>query len=286
MVPDRQAEENSGGTYDMRFHSLLSAGLGLAFSVLAPAAMAQDFDAAPYAAVKGWQVDALSNDQGFLGCAGSSQQAEGYLILMRTADGWKVRVPSTQTESYAGALITIDGRRIESQAGFAPEGAAELLITDQAAGWIANGAALTVEVDGDQTTSWVLSGSAAMIGKVNECYAGQGLAPAKTAAPAPAANVDSDALRMGADCPAVGEVVSGGNTTAANVTFYNASDVAVSLYWLDFNGMPVEYAGLLPGEQYVVDTWTGHYWLAKDFDGNCHGGVIQPAPGAHVLEIY
>ncbi len=270
----------------MRLQSLLSAGLWLALSVLAPAAMAQDFDVNPYAAVKGWQVDVVSTDQGFLGCAGSIQQAQGYLILMRTGDGWTVRVPSTQTESYAGALITIDGRAIESQAGFTPEGAAELLVTDQAAGWIANGSSLTVEVDGDQTTRWVLSGSAAMIGKVNECYAGQGQAPAKPATKKPAAVVESDAQRMGADCPAVGEVVSGGNTTAANLTFYNASDVAVSIYWLDFNGVPVEYAGLLPGEQYVVDTWTDHYWLAKDFDGNCHGGVIQPAPGAHVWEIH
>lgn len=272
----------------MRLQSLFSAGLGLALSVLAPAVLAQDFDASPYATVKGWQVDVLSNDQGFLGCAGSVQQAQGYLIVMRTAqDGWKLRVPSSQTESYAGALITIDSHAIDSQAGFTPEGAAELLITETAVGWIANGSRLKIEVNDDLTTQWALSGSAAMIGKINECFAGQGQAPKKTAAkPAAPAAVDSDALRMGADCPAVGAVVSGGNATPAQVTFYNATDVAVSLYWLDFNGVPVEYAGLLPGDEYVVDTWSEHFWLAKDFDGTCHGGVIQPAPGAHVWEIH
>lgn len=255
---------------------------------LATAAAAQDFDVTPYGTTRGWQVDSLTDGSGFLGCAGSVEQGPGFLILAKTRDGWMLRVPTRNTEGFDGAVIEIDGYKIDSQVGYTPEGAGEAYLDAGAIPRLANGSRLTVAINNDQTTKWALSGSAAMITKVEECYSRKGKAPqqaaAKPAAPAPAA-VESDALRMGAACPAVGEVRSGGNTTPAQVTFQNAADMAISIYWLDFNGTPVEYAGLLPGDSYSVDTWTEHYWLAKDFDGTCHGGVIVPAPGAQIVTL-
>ncbi|NUB44309.1 hypothetical protein GEU84_007935 [Fertoebacter nigrum] len=251
------------------------------------AAAAQDFDIQPYAAnVRGWQVDVLSDDQGFLACSGiSPQQAHGFLGVMQTRDGWMLRVPSDRSESWDGAVVTIDGRVIDSQVEFQPEGAGHIGISEAAVGWIAQGSRLKVAMNGDQTTDWRLDGSAAMVGKVRECFARKAGRPT-VAITAPAPVVESDALRPGAGCPRMCSVVSTSNDTPATVQFYNASDVAITLYWLDFTGLPVEYAGLLPRDDFTVNTWAEHRWLARDFQGVCHGGVITPAGGAQVWEIY
>lgn len=253
------------------------------------AAGADSYDIAPYAEVKGWQVDSLKDAPSgtFLGCMASSEQPSGYLMVGQMVWGWLVRVPADKTEGYEGGVIAVDGKAVDSQFGFAPEGAGEANISDEMVPQIGNGTALTTKINGEAPVTWRLEGSGAMIGKVKECFTNNGVAPggkAPTSTPAPAA-VDSDALRMGKDCPKLGEWRSGGNTTPAHVTFVNGADLAVSVYWLDFEGKPVEYAGLLPGESYSVDTWTDHYWLAKDFDGTCHGGVIIPAPGPSIHEI-
>ena len=274
----------------MRYNLFLSAVICATFGL---AAQAQDFEIETYAAdVRGWQVDALSDDQGFFACAGmSGEQKDGYLAVMQTRDGWMLRVPTEQTESFEGALVTIDGREIDSQIGFFPEGAGHIALADQAVDWIAQGSRLKVAVNNDLTTNWVLSGSAAMVTKVTECYKRKGVvktaAPAKPKPPKKVAPkvVENDALRSGQDCPEIGSVASYASDTASNIQFYNASDVAITLYWLDFDGNPVEYAALLPGEDYVVDTWAEHFWLARDFEGTCRGGVIQPAGGQHVWEI-
>lgn len=255
----------------------------------AGAAGADDYDITPYAPVKGWQVDTLRDAPTgtFIGCMASNEQPSGYLMVGQMVWGWVVRVPAQKTEGYDGGLIAVDGKAVDSQFGFAVEGAGEANIADEMVPQIGNGTALTTKINGESPVTWRLEGSGAMIGKVKECFNNNGVAPGvqtSTSTPAPAA-VDSDAERMGKDCPELGEWRSGGNTTPAHVTFTNKADLAVSVYWLDFEGKPVEYAGLLPGESYAVDTWTDHYWLAKDFDGTCHGGVIIPAPGTSTYEI-
>ncbi len=258
---------------------------------LSGTAQAQSFDAAVYAAdVRGWQVDALTDGQGFLGCGGTTDQPFGVLGVIQSRDGWLLRVPTQQTESFEGAVVTIGNRQIDAQIGFLPEGAGEIYLTDQAIGWLAQADEVTVAVNNDYTATWGLLGSAAMITKVKECYARKGSAKAAIAAPKAAVSVvkapESDAQRGGIDCPAPGSVASTGNGTPAQLQFYNATDRAVTLYWLDFNGMPVEYAALLPGEDWTVETWAEHPWIARDFEGTCRGGVIYPAPGNSVWEIY
>lgn len=268
----------------MRYKFLLSC---LAVLWLGGVAQAQSFDAAVYAAdVRGWQVDALTDDQGFLGCGGTTDQPFGVLGVIQSRDGWLLRVPSMQTESFEGALVTIGRRDIDSQIGFLPEGAGEIFVTDQAIGWLAAADRVTVAINNDYTATWGLLGSAAMIAKVKECYSRKGAAQAAATRKPRPQPVENDALRAGTGCPAPGSVASTGNGAAAQVQFYNATDRAVTLYWLDFDGMPIEYAALLPGEDYIVNTWSEHPWLARDFNGTCRGGVIYPAPGDHVWEIY
>jgi len=268
----------------------------LASAVLCPAgtAFAQSFTTTLYSPdVRGWQVEALTDSQGFLGCGGTSDQPFGVIAVVRSRDGWLLWVPTSQTESFEGAVVTIDRRVIDAQVGFLPEGVGEIFLTDQAIGWLSQADEVTVAINNDYTATWGLLGSAAMITKVNECYQNRGTvrststaAPRKQAPKAAPPVVENDALRAGVNCPRPGSVASSGNATPANVRFVNVTGVAINLYWLDFDGQPVEYAALLPGEDYSVETWSEHPWLARDFNGTCYGGVIYPPAGNSVWEIY
>ncbi len=97
---------------------------------------------------------------------------------------------------------------------------------------------------------------------------------------------EEDRLKMGAGCPALGSMPSPNVQDLGSVTFVSAADRAVTLYWLDFDGMPVEYAGLLPGEEVSFESYAGHRWIAKDFSWTCHGGVIEVPFGRSTITIY
>lgn len=257
--------------------------------LIGTAALALDFDTQPHADnLHGWQVDSLTDGQGFPGCSGIMRQDEGFLTVLQTRDGWLLRFPPNRTDYHDGALVSIEGDVIDSQAGFLPKGAGHINISYQAVAWNAQASWLKNAINGDMTTTWRLNRPAAVIGMVEECYQNRGVVPAVKATattPVVTGTVEYVALHNGADCPAIGGLASGSNGTPAHVTFANVSEVGITLYWLDYTGQPIEYAVLLPGDTFDVDTWANHYWLALDFQGTCHGGLIRPAPGTHVWEI-
>jgi hypothetical protein len=41
----------------------------------------------------------------------------------------------------------------------------------------------------------------------------------------------------------------------------------------------------LPGERIKFVSNAGHYWLARDFQGTCHGGTIEVGFGDTFYEI-
>lgn len=155
---------------------------------------------------------------------------------------------------------------------------------------IKRGSTLTIEIGG---TIWdhPLTGSTAAALKVQECANNGGVLPvAKPTAPAPrvAAPIESDAHRMGAGCPVLGTVKSMGNGGPTTVDFWitqNPNRGAVSIYWLDGNGMPVEMP--LPNDQghLNLNSTVGHHFIAKDFGGTCYGGVMTAGPGGSVFHI-
>ena len=246
----------------------------------------QTYDSRAYADVRGWLVSATNDAQGFAGCWAAPTGQGSMVALALIRGSWEIWVSSIATSGFEGGTITVDGSVTDAQFGFFAESGAYAAITPPLVRAIAQGSRLQISINNDLSGSWSLSGSAAAITKVEECAArsGQIAAPA-TASGTAAGGVESDALRMGSGCPAAGAAASGSNGTPAQVVFVNMTDRAVTVYWLDFAGMPVEYAGLLPGESQAMDTWAEHRWLAKDFDGTCYGGVIAPAAGASVWEI-
>jgi hypothetical protein len=49
--------------------------------------------------------------------------------------------------------------------------------------------------------------------------------------------------------------------------------------WLDFDGLPKDYANLNDREQVTLDTFMTHPWMVTDGPGNCLR-IVLPHPGA------
>jgi hypothetical protein len=121
-------------------------------------------------------------------------------------------------------------------------------------------------------------------------FVGGGAAPPPPPPPAPSRQqtqypVESDAHRMGAGCPQLGQYKSPPSTARTTIEFTGQVDHAVTVYWIDFKGNPVDYGGLVGNNKLKFDTFLGHYWIAKDFDGRCYGGVMQARAGANRIVV-
>ncbi len=68
------------------------------------------------------------------------------------------------------------------------------------------------------------------------------------------------------------------------VTFQNRSGAYRGVMWIDFNGRPVQYANLNPGEIYTINTYMTHPWMFTDGPGNCIE-MFMPQPGVSSFDI-
>ncbi|MEM5503211.1 hypothetical protein WNY59_16650 [Ahrensia kielensis] len=72
--------------------------------------------------------------------------------------------------------------------------------------------------------------------------------------------------------------------TPITVTFANKSEGYRSVFWMDFDGKPVNYANLNAGEEFTIQTSLGHPWMFTDGPGNCIE-MFQPQLGVNRFEI-
>jgi len=70
-------------------------------------------------------------------------------------------------------------------------------------------------------------------------------------------------------CQAFGQVRSLNSDHAVTVTFRNQSDGYRGVMWIGFDGVPVTYANLNPGEEFTINTYLTHPWMFTDGPGNC-----------------
>ncbi len=70
-------------------------------------------------------------------------------------------------------------------------------------------------------------------------------------------------------CAELGEVRSRASEEEVEITFVNRANARRSVVWIDFDGQPVNYADLDPGESYAVKTYRTHPWMFTDAPGNC-----------------
>jgi len=54
--------------------------------------------------------------------------------------------------------------------------------------------------------------------------------------------------------------------------------------WIDFNGRPVEYVTLAPGQTFTISTYMTHPWMFTDDPGICIE-MFMPQPGLRSFAI-
>ena len=72
-----------------------------------------------------------------------------------------------------------------------------------------------------------------------------------------------------ASCAGYGKVRSQNSKTPVTVTFVNKSGEYRGVMWIDFNGRPVTYSNLNPGQSHKIKTYVTHPWMFTDGPGNC-----------------
>lgn len=70
-------------------------------------------------------------------------------------------------------------------------------------------------------------------------------------------------------CRKFGRVKSRNTGQAVSIRFSNRTSSYRMVMWLDYDGRPVEYKALNPGDSYVQQTFVGHPWMVTDGPGNC-----------------
>lgn len=114
-----------------------------------------------------------------------------------------------------------------------------------------------------------LSGSSGAISRfLDDCRGILGTTP-------PAAvveDLDNDENRPGlADrsCRHLGSIRSRDSRRPVTIRFTNRTNTYRSVLWIDYNGRPVDYANLNPGQSVDQQTYVSHPWMITDGPGNC-----------------
>lgn len=224
-----------------------------------------------YDTVRGWEVSTMTAPDGsFAGCL-MRRPGGGFDLSIARFDGrTELGFPTTLPEGTPVAIDMDVDRYSEIANAFVRNGWASVPVQED---WVqAIGKAkymeATVNGRGGEIST---SGTMAAILKLQECDKLGGHRPA----PAPTQTVENDTLRMGAGCPALGQYRSPNVQDWGDITFVNRADRAITVYWLNGDGIPQDVVGLLPGEQAEITSNAGHYFIAKDSDMTCHGGVIE-----------
>ena len=86
-----------------------------------------------------------------------------------------------------------------------------------------------------------------------------------------------DDLEAAQRCMHPGDFVSRPSQERTGITVVNRSNMALRLYWLDFQGNPRLYHTVAPGSRIQQDTFIGHNWLIATSGDQCIG-VFNAAP--------
>ena len=147
---------------------------------------------------------------------------------------------------------------------------------------------IAYSVNGGQFVTLGLSGSSRAINQfLDECmfYGGQGGNIAQPQAPGqPAGQTGQVYDPRWATCETMGNNRSQRSDVPLTVTFVNRSEGYRSVMWIGFDGQPVNYANLNPGEQFSVSTFLTHPWMFTDGPGNCIE-MFMPQQGVGVFNI-
>ncbi len=97
-------------------------------------------------------------------------------------------------------------------------------------------------------------------------------------------SADSGDTATNKTCDAYASAKSQTSETPVTITFVNKTEAYRSVMWIDFDGMPKDYANLDPGQSFTVNTYLTHPWMFTDGPGNCIE-MFMPQAGVTTFEI-
>jgi hypothetical protein len=230
-----------------------------------------------YASVRGWRVVSARMQGRFAYCAAEKNDRGGLVRLGYDNQQWQLAVPFDNPPSDVYVAADVDGRKLYTS-GVTDDSWVFIWLGLQEVSQISKGNMLVVDIS-RVSFDYSLSGSAAAILKVEECVANRGDKP-RAASSSGSGTVESDALRLGGNCPSLWPSPS--SNEPATIEFIdrpNPDQGAVTVYWIDFQGNPTEIGIFDENNTLMVDSFVGHGFIVKDFAGNCYGGVYVTEPG-------
>ncbi len=111
-----------------------------------------------------------------------------------------------------------------------------------------------------------------------------GSANEPAAAPPASTSVNTLIAEADASCKDRTKLRSQNSKTPTKLTFINRSGAMRGILWLDFDGLPKDYANLQDREQVTLDTFMTHPWMVTDGPGNCLR-IVFPQSGGSVVEL-
>lgn len=213
--------------------------------------------ASPYAAVKGWDVMKVDVDGVFVGCRGAKYGASGPFMIDYSQEGWRLLVPHEDSPGqgvFEGARFAVDNTVIDAQVGLELPHWAALFLEEPQLRLLRGGTVASLQVNGQRKVTAGLSGSSAMLLKVEECFDRGGEPPRTTARMAS----DSGLAKA---APARKPTSSGPSKPAPVSTEPNAFDAKV----VSFRGGRYIYR---KGHDWIEQGDNGGRFNFKQVDGN------------------
>lgn len=147
---------------------------------------------------------------------------------------------------------------------------------------LAGGQSVTYRVRSGATASLGLRGSGSATRKfIADCKAISGAPRYQNAGNTPSRPTPA-ATQPG--CDKWGKVRSQNSNTPIQITFTNRTQATRGVMWINFEGTPVEYANLDPGQTFTINTFLTHPWMFTDGPGNCME-LMLPQPGLTRYDI-
>ncbi|MFK8253495.1 VHL beta domain-containing protein [Ancylobacter terrae] len=238
----------------------LVTGLGLTL----PAAAQEETS---YATLGRWSITLVKAGGQFGYCAADVDNGKVQFRIATDGRSWQIGVPyygkRGKVEGYYGFGAAAEVGNFNSEG----DGWASMPINGDQVNAFRGNPSFSIDLDrGEQTFD--LRGAAGAIDKARECAKNRGQQVA-AAPPKPAG---------GKGCPAPGAVRSQNSNRPLEISFFNASKVPLTIYWVDYDGSWKKYHTLAPNTHVEQKTFMTHPWLAVDAKGNCHGGVMMPDP--------
>ena len=242
--------------------------LGVAIGIAAvQAAQAND---AVYERIGRWQVVVSAPGNSFAFCSAEIDNGRARLQIRTDGSNWFVTVPHRGRRGDVEVMYGFGGGREVANFFTEGDGSAFILINaDQVNAFRSN---QTFGVDiGRNEQEWRLDGARAAIDKARECARNHGRQ--QTSNPQPVVEPS-----RGRHCPAPG-LRSQNSDRPVTVTFYNGSNVPVTIYWIRYDGQWQRYHTLQPDRNVQQRTFGTHPWVATEPNGDCIGEVFMPQPG-------